>query len=66
MFRVMVVEIKVDYSNCIMCKKCVESCVFGVLELLDDQSIVSNPNSCSGCLKCQSNCPVDAIIVKEK
>ena len=62
----MVVEIKVDYYRCNGCKKCVESCIYGVLEWFEDQPIVANPGNCSACLECKSSCKVDAIIIKEK
>ena len=59
-------ELNIDYHRCTGCRKCVEACVFGVLELFEEQPIVVNSSSCSGCLKCKSSCPVDAINVKEK
>ena len=62
----MVVEIKIDYSRCTDCKKCVEACIFGVLELFEEQPVVANPSSCSTCFKCTVSCPAEAIIVNEK
>jgi MinD superfamily P-loop ATPase len=62
----MVVEVKVDYSRCAGCRKCVEACAFGVLEWFEDQPIVRNAISCSACLECKTVCPVEAISVKQK
>ena len=62
----MVVEVRINYEKCIGCKKCVEACSFGVLGLFEDQPIVVNASECGGCRECQKNCPVDAIIIKEK
>ncbi|MBN1784825.1 MAG: 4Fe-4S binding protein [Candidatus Bathyarchaeota archaeon] len=62
----MVIEVKIDYRRCINCKKCVESCTFGVLEWFEDQPIVTNPSNCSACLKCKSICSVEAINIKAK
>jgi NAD-dependent dihydropyrimidine dehydrogenase PreA subunit len=62
----MVVEIKIDYSRCTNCRKCVESCTFGVLEWFENQPIVTNPNRCSACLECKSICSVEAINLIEK
>jgi len=61
-----VVEIKIDYSCCNSCKKCVAKCTFGVLEWFEEKPIVTNPNNCSGCLECRSSCQFDAIQIKEK
>jgi len=62
----MVVKIKVDYSKCNSCKKCVKTCSFGVLEWFEDQPIIINPNNCSVCLECEKICPVKAINIEEK
>ncbi|PVX27651.1 MAG: hypothetical protein CW716_01200 [Candidatus Bathyarchaeum sp.] len=61
-----VIEVKIDYRRCINCKKCVESCTFGVLEWFEDQPIVTNPSICSSCLKCELSCSVGAINIKAK
>lgn len=61
----MVVEIKIDYTRCTGCKKCVEACTFSVLEWFEDRTIVVNPSSCSACLECKLSCPSDSISVKE-
>ena len=60
------VEIKIDYDKCTGCKKCVESCAFSVLEWFEGRPIVANPINCAACFECQSNCPANAISVKEK
>jgi NAD-dependent dihydropyrimidine dehydrogenase PreA subunit len=62
----MVVDVKIDYCNCTCCKRCIENCVFGVLEWFEEKPIVANPSSCSACLECVSACPANAINVKEK
>ena len=62
----MVVEVKFDYSRCICCRKCIEACVFGVLEWFEEHPIAVNPSRCSACLECRLSCPVDGISVKEK
>jgi MinD superfamily P-loop ATPase len=62
----MVTEIRIEYSKCTKCKKCIEMCTFSVLEWFEENPIVVNPHNCSACLECQSNCPVEAISIKEK
>ena len=62
----MVVEIKIDCTQCTGCKKCIEACTFSVLEWFENRPIVANPNSCTACLECKLNCPADAINVEEK
>ena len=59
------VEVKINYSRCNSCKKCVEACAYGVLEWFEDQPAVTNPNNCTMCLECTLNCPVEAISVKK-
>ncbi|MCW4016546.1 MAG: 4Fe-4S binding protein [Candidatus Bathyarchaeota archaeon] len=61
----MVVTVKIDYSCCTGCRKCVEACDYGVIEWFEDQPIVTNPINCSACSKCKLICPVEAISVKK-
>lgn len=62
----MVIEIQIYYQRCTACENCVKACTFSVLEWFEDRPIVANPSSCSGCLECEKNCPVNAIEVREK
>jgi NAD-dependent dihydropyrimidine dehydrogenase PreA subunit len=59
------VEIKIDYSCCTGCKKCVEVCDYGVLEWFEEQPTVTNPKNCSTCMKCELGCPEKAVSVKK-
>ncbi|RLG89317.1 ferredoxin [Candidatus Bathyarchaeota archaeon] len=59
-------EIKINYDACLRCGECVKSCVFSVLEFLDEQPVVVNPKKCSGCMECVRRCPSNAIAVSEK
>jgi NAD-dependent dihydropyrimidine dehydrogenase PreA subunit len=58
------VRVKIDYGLCTGCKQCVKSCVFGVIEWLDDEPLVANPGSCNSCMDCVHNCPVKAVTVE--
>ena len=58
------VEVKINYSRCNQCKKCVEVCAYGVLEWFEDQPAVTNPTNCIMCLDCKLKCSVKAIDVK--
>lgn len=62
----MMVEIKINYHECIKCKECVKACSYGVIEWLDDMPVVVNPKSCALCLECVKKCSVKAIILEEK
>ena len=62
----MPVKINIDYTKCNQCKKCVKACSFGVLEWFEEQPVVTDPNSCSACLECKKDCPVNAITIEEK
>ena len=57
------VRIKINYDQCTGCKQCVKSCVFGVLEWLDDEPLVANPGTCNNCMDCVQVCPSKAINV---
>ena len=61
----MTTKIEIDYNRCNSCKKCVETCDYGTLEWFEEEPIVANPSSCSYCLKCTLNCPVNAITVRK-
>ncbi|MCJ7731363.1 4Fe-4S binding protein [Candidatus Bathyarchaeota archaeon] len=58
------VWVGINHDLCTGCKACVKSCIFGVLEWLNDTPLVSNPYRCSYCLECQRNCGGDAIKIE--
>ncbi|MHA1384488.1 MAG: hypothetical protein ACTSR3_12100 [Candidatus Helarchaeota archaeon] len=62
----MVIEIKIDLTNCSCCKTCIKKCLYGVLEWFEDRPVVVNPSACSICFKCKENCQFGAINVKER
>jgi NAD-dependent dihydropyrimidine dehydrogenase PreA subunit len=59
------VEVKINYSLCNKCKKCVETCAYGVLEWFEEQPVVTNPKNCTACLECTIKCPLEAVTVKK-
>lgn len=58
--------IQIVYDRCTGCKTCVQICSYGILEWLEDEPIVVNPNNWSACLKCERSCAVEAISISEK
>lgn len=54
-------EIKIDHDECLGCNKCVEACTKGVLISLDEEPVVGSPNECAFCLRCEEECPIDAL-----
>lgn len=61
----MTLTIKIDYDKCNECGECVEACIYGVFELLDNIPIVSHPENCIfNCGKCENKCAANAIAVE--
>ena len=61
----MALTIKIDYDKCNGCANCIEVCIYGVFELLDDTPIVSHPENCLfNCGECEKKCTVNAITVE--
>jgi len=53
----------IDYERCQNCKLCLNFCLFGVYELVDDQVTVKRPDHCkTNCPACARLCPARAII----
>ena len=51
--------IKVIKDKCIGCKKCVDQCPFGAIEMVDDKAYITE--ACTVCGACIDACPVGAI-----
>ncbi len=47
-------------DNCIGCKKCIASCPFGAIDMLDSGKVKIN-EKCTSCGACIAECPVEAI-----
>ena len=71
---------KVDRANCVGCGACVDTCPKSIIQLLPASQKVmpacGNKDKgaqvmkmcdfgCIGCMKCQRECPADAIVVKD-
>ena len=54
-----------DYTKCIGCQVCVESCPNDVLEIKDGCPIAVQPESCEGCEVCAVLCEQEAIEIEE-
>ena len=53
----------IDYDRCINCKQCLNFCIFGVYELIDNKVTVAKPANCkTNCPACAKMCPNSAII----
>lgn len=51
--------ITINKETCIGCEKCIPSCPFGALEMVEKKAVVNQ--SCTLCGACIDICPVDAI-----
>lgn len=55
----------IDKDECSGCGICVDSCPNGVLDLVDEISVVVNEEECTGCGTCVEECPMGAIEIEE-
>ena len=54
--------VTVDRDLCTDCGKCVEVCIYGAMEMVDDK-MVMDPEKCFGCGRCERVCPSGAITI---
>jgi len=53
----------IDYDRCINCKQCLNFCLFGVYELIENKVTVTRCANCkTNCPACAKMCPKSAII----
>ncbi|MEF8834708.1 MAG: DNA-directed RNA polymerase subunit D [Candidatus Thermoplasmatota archaeon] len=57
-------EIEIDSSECDDCEECVEVCPVDILEMEDDELIVTDVEECKLCDACVEACDQDAIEVE--
>lgn len=55
------IDIEVN-GNCTLCGKCVESCVYGGIELSGDRAVITD--ECKTCGRCVEICPQKALNIK--
>jgi glutamate synthase domain-containing protein 2 len=56
-------RVKIDQEKCRKCKRCLQSCSFGVYSFSD--RVVPDSNKCVACNRCATMCPEDAITINE-
>ncbi len=56
--------LKIDYSKCILCKKCIKDCPVGNIEIKNNIPVPKN--KCVFCYRCVNNCPKQAITLLGK
>ncbi len=53
-------------GGCVLCLMCYYECKVGAMSIIEDVSMVIDPNKCVGCGKCAQNCQTQAIIKVER
>lgn len=61
-FRTSSVPPVVDQAKCILCKKCITSCVYDAITVTDHWSV--DESKCFGCGLCVTQCPTRALSIK--
>ena len=56
--------IKVIYEKCTLCKKCIDVCPFGAIEIKDNKIFINE--KCTLCGLCIKNCPEKALYKEEE
>ncbi len=56
--------IKIIYEKCTLCKKCIDVCPFGAIEIKDNKIFINE--KCTLCGLCVKNCPEKALYKEEK
>jgi len=50
----------IDLDICNLCERCIKSCVYGALSIVDEEIKLDN-NACAMCGLCATRCPLNAI-----
>lgn len=56
--------IKVIYEKCILCRKCIDECPFGAIEIKENKIEINE--KCTLCTLCIKVCPEQALLKEEK
>ncbi len=57
-------QIEINYRRCKGCGKCISSCNYGVLEILDEMVVVASSGKCTVCMKCMDVCPLNPPAIR--
>ena len=47
---------------CVLCLSCVYQCAMRAISIIEDVSVVIDPEKCVGCGKCADVCQMEAIV----
>jgi len=56
-------EITLDEERCTDCGDCIDSCIYGALEMVGNR-LETDFDKCFGCGRCVTDCPTDAFDIK--
>jgi 2-oxoglutarate ferredoxin oxidoreductase subunit delta len=56
---------RIDHDLCTGCEICVDNCIMDVIRMNEEteKAQISYPDDCMLCLRCEQECPEDAIYV---
>lgn len=53
-------------GGCVLCLSCVYQCAMRAISIIEDVSVVIDPEKCVGCGKCADVCQMEAIVEDNK
>lgn len=53
----------IDYKKCTVCGECVDACLAGILDIVNERIVIDSQLDCTWCGDCANACASDAIVL---